>query len=58
MYRGDVAAGNSLALHDLKDANGQPFAGIDGSGTWILALNCGRCANPAPWFLTELKSCK
>lgn len=57
MYRGEVAAGDSIAFTDLKDDNGQPFAGIDSSGTWILALKCGRCANPAPWYLTELQTC-
>jgi hypothetical protein len=57
MYRGDVEVGNSLTLTSLKDANMQPFTGIDGTGTWILALTCGTCANPAPWFLTILKTC-
>jgi hypothetical protein len=58
MWRGLVDAGEKLSLTALKDGNGQPFTGIDGTGTWVLALNCGeRCANPAPWFLTILKPC-
>jgi hypothetical protein len=58
MWRGLVQSGEKLSLTALQDANGQPFTGIDGTGTWILALNCGdRCANPAPWYLTILKPC-
>lgn len=59
MWRGDVVAGASLSLSQLKDANGQPFTGINAGmpGTWVLALLCSTCANPAPWYLTILKPC-
>ncbi|HLV64168.1 MAG TPA: hypothetical protein VKY73_00080 [Polyangiaceae bacterium] len=57
MWRGEVVAGASLALSQLKDTSGQPFTGIDANGTWVLALICGTCANPAPWYLTILKPC-
>jgi hypothetical protein len=58
MWRGDVPAGDDLSLTELVDANGQPFTGIDGTGTWVLALICGTCGNPAPWYLTRLETCQ
>lgn len=58
LYRGPVAAGAKLNLSTLvEEQSGAPFTGIDGTGTWILALNCSDCTNPAPWFLTILQSC-
>jgi len=47
----------SYDLSLLTDANGATFPGIDNSGTWIVALFCGECANPAPWFMTVLQPC-
>ena len=57
MYRGAVPFGASVSLADLTNEAGQPFAGIDDSGTWIVALMCGSCANPAPWYLSVLSTC-
>jgi hypothetical protein len=57
MYRGEVAAGDKLSLTGLTDTAGAPFTGIDANGTWIIALICGSCANPAPWFLSTLARC-
>ncbi len=34
------------------------FPGISADGTWILALRCDTCANPAPPFLTVLTVCE
>ena len=31
------------------------FTGFTTDGTWILALTCSTCANPAPLFLTVLE---
>lgn len=56
-WRGKVPSGTSVALSSLTNADGEPFAGIDDSGTWIVALRCGSCANPAPWYLSTLKTC-
>jgi hypothetical protein len=47
----------SLSEHSLKDSNGNAFAGIDSNHTWILALECGECLNPAPWYITVLEPC-
>ncbi len=57
MFRGVVAAGEELALTELTDDAGRRFTGISADGTWILALVCGYCANPAPWYLTLLQAC-
>ncbi len=32
------------------------FSGLTGDGTWLLALTCSRCANPAPLFLSAMET--
>ncbi len=39
-------------------SGGDPYYGISDEGTWILALRCDTCANPAPPFLTILTVCQ
>ncbi len=59
MYRAPVPQGSTLNLSALvEETTGAPFAGINATGTWILALNCTKCTNPAPWFLTILTPCQ
>ena len=50
----DVESGTSVALNELTDESGMPFDGFDGTGSWIFALLCEQCQNPAPPFLTVL----
>jgi hypothetical protein len=57
LWRGDVPAGTELDTSTLLNEAGQPFAGLDDSGTWVVALMCGGCANPAPWYLSVLEGC-
>jgi hypothetical protein len=58
MYRGEVEAGDEFVLTDLvEETTGAPFNGITEDGTWVLALVCTRCSNPAPWYLTRLQPC-
>jgi hypothetical protein len=58
MYRAAVTAGTTFDLSQAKDmVSGASFPGIDATSTWIVALNCGDCANPAPWYMTVLKPC-
>ena len=47
-------SGTSTELADLVDAGGAPFPGFTAGGTWLLALRCGTCPNPAPLFLAVL----
>ncbi|MDP2313792.1 MAG: hypothetical protein Q8P41_12865 [Pseudomonadota bacterium] len=49
----DVAGYDGASLADLEGE--APFAGIDRSGTWLMALRCRTCTNPAPRFVTLLK---
>jgi hypothetical protein len=56
-YRADIAAGSVLDFTTLRDASGGSFPGIDDSGTWMVGLICGNCRNPAPWYMTILKTC-
>lgn len=56
-YRGPVTAGTSVSFSQLTNETGQPFPGIDNTGTWLVALKCGTCANPAPWYLSRLTTC-
>lgn len=57
IYRGKIDSGTTVDFSSLKDDSGKSFGGIDGTGTWLVALQCGGCRNPAPWYLTILKPC-
>jgi len=54
-YRLEHPGGYSADLADLVDEQGRSFGGFGADGTWLLALRCGTCSNPAPLFLTALK---
>jgi len=58
LWEAEIPAGTSVMLSELMNADGDAFEGIDGEGTWIFALQCGGCANPAPWYLTVLSTCE
>ncbi len=58
LYQGDVDVGTSKSLSSLKNGNGETFPGIDDTGTWLVALQCGVCRNPSPWYLSILKPCQ
>lgn len=55
LYTTDIMYGNTLDFTMLKDSSGNSFSGITSDGTWLVALQCGTCQNPAPWYLTVLK---
>lgn len=57
MWRGTILAGSKIELSELTDEAGAPFPGIGDTGTWVLALLCGNCSNPAPPYMTILQSC-
>ncbi|HEX5100379.1 MAG TPA: hypothetical protein VFV94_12805 [Polyangiaceae bacterium] len=57
MFEGTVDTGTTFPLEQATTNTGKPFAGIDATHTWLLALSCGACQNPAPWYLTVLKPC-
>jgi hypothetical protein len=51
-----MSLGNTTVA-DLALLEGETaFTGIDNEGTWVLALQCGGCATPAPRLLTVLEA--
>jgi hypothetical protein len=56
-YRADIQSGSVLDFTMLEDDSGAAFPGIDDNGTWLVGLFCGNCRNPAPWYMTILKTC-
>jgi len=57
LYDGESGSGTKIDFSTLADKSGSKFSGIDSNGTWLVALICGSCRNPAPWYLTILKPC-
>ncbi|MCP4810359.1 MAG: hypothetical protein GY884_33900 [Proteobacteria bacterium] len=51
LWNMEIDAGTSASLNGLEGFQG--FTRTD--GTWILALRCSTCPNPAPLFLTVLE---
>jgi hypothetical protein len=58
LYQGELSTGTRVSLNQLTTRGGKAFSGIDATGTWLLALQCGSCRNPAPWYLSVLKTCQ
>jgi hypothetical protein len=54
LYRGESPDAKTIDLATLTSAQGKHFAGIDTSGTWLIALRKNGCHNPTPLFLTVL----
>ena len=55
LYTATIESGTSLDFTTLMDSGGHPFHGVDSTGTWLVALICDNCRNPAPWYLTILE---
>lgn len=55
LYRAEIPSGTMLDFTTLMDSAGHSFPGVDATGTWLVALVCGGCRNPAPWYLTILE---
>ncbi len=55
LYQADIPYGTTLDFTTLKDGSGNNFTGITSDGTWLVALICTTCRNPAPWYLTILE---
>lgn len=56
LYTVEIAAGSGADLATATTADGQTFGGFSGDGTWLLALTCSTCANPAPLFMTVVEA--
>jgi hypothetical protein len=57
LWTAGISAGTRISLSELQTEDGKPFTGIDRQGTWLVALVCGSCALPTPWFIGVLESC-
>jgi hypothetical protein len=55
LYQGTSLDGKTIDLSTLTTDQGKPFAGIDASGTWLLALRNNGCRNPTPLYLSILR---
>lgn len=53
-----VEAASSVDLSELIDADGASFERFEGTGSWIFALLCETCQNPAPPFVSLLEPVK
>lgn len=55
LYKATIQYGSVLDFTTLKDDGGNSFPGVDSNGTWLVALICTNCRNPAPYYLTVLE---
>lgn len=53
-YTVNVYGESSVDLTTARDASGAAFSGVDADATWLLALRCLVCTQPAPVYLTVL----
>lgn len=59
LYETEIEAGSTVDFSTMtKKSDGTSFPGIDDTGTWLVALQCGVCRNPSPWYLSILKPCQ
>jgi len=59
LYETKIEAGSTVDFSTMtKASDGKSFPGIDDTGTWLVALQCGACRNPSPWYLSILKPCQ
>lgn len=54
VWTAPIEGGRTADLSAATTADGAPLTAIDPDSTWLFALRCSRCANPAPLFLTVL----
>ena len=57
LYRAGITSGTKAIFSNMKTDSGEYFPGIDNTGTWLVALQCAGCRNPAPWYLSILTNC-
>ena len=57
IWTASLSSGSSANLAQLTNTDGA-FQGIDDQGVWLMALQCTKCANPAPPVVTILHACQ
>jgi len=58
LYETKIDYGSTVDFSTMKRGDGSSFPGIDDTGTWLVALQCGVCRNPSPWYISILKPCQ
>jgi hypothetical protein len=59
LYETTIESGTTVDFSTMTSkSDGKAFPGIDDTGTWLVALQCGMCRNPSPWYLSILKPCQ
>ncbi len=59
LYETKIEIGTTVDFSTMTSkSDGKAVPGIDGTGTWLVALQCGVCRNPSPWYLSILKPCQ
>jgi hypothetical protein len=56
-YTAEITDVGTADFTTLKNKSGASFSGVTSDGTWLAGLICGGCRNPAPWYMTVLKTC-
>ena len=51
VWNADIEGRSTVDLLGLKSESGNLFDGFDSESTWLVALRCSTCSNPAPPFL-------
>ncbi|MBM4367853.1 MAG: hypothetical protein FJ102_16695 [Deltaproteobacteria bacterium] len=55
LYTLQLDGGTEATLSGLVNAEGEAFPGFTTDQTWLLALRCTSCTNPAPVFMSVVK---
>jgi len=51
LWNADIEGRSTIDLLGLTSESGNAFDGFDQESTWLVALRCSTCSNPAPPFL-------
>ena len=51
LWTADIEGRSSLELSEAVNEAGEAFSGFDANSTWLVALRCFTCNNPAPPYL-------
>jgi hypothetical protein len=57
LYNMDLETVTTADMSQATSADGTGFPGFDDTGTWLVALRCTTCPNPAPPYLTIIDPC-
>ena len=56
VWNADIEGRSTFDLLGMTSENGTAFEGFDRDATWLVALRCSTCSNPAPPFLALVET--